>query len=68
MILCVFLCQRGRVLLLRCNSKMEFEDWKTILTAETGAFVPKSCMAPPITKVTSTVDSNIASMWVGGGE
>lgn len=56
---CVFNFQRGRVLLLRGNSKMEFEDWKNILTAETGAFVPKSTIAPPISKVTSLVDGNV---------
>ena len=55
----VFDFQRGRVLLLRGNSKMEFEDWKNILTAETGAFVPKSTIAPPISKVGSLVDGNV---------
>ncbi|XP_041458450.1 uncharacterized protein LOC121410429 isoform X2 [Lytechinus variegatus] len=56
---------RGRVLLLRCNSKMEFEDWKNILTAETGAFVPKSNIAPPISKRVLVVDLGGSSVRAG---
>ncbi|XP_071478060.1 uncharacterized protein [Diadema antillarum] len=56
---------RGRVLLLRCSSKMEFEDWKNILTAETGAFVPKSTMAPPISKRVIVVDLGGSSIRAG---
>ncbi|XP_071784513.1 uncharacterized protein [Asterias amurensis] len=55
---------RGRVLLLRCSSRMEFEDWKVILNAESGAYntTPKS----PCVSTTNSVRKHIAIVDLGG--
>ncbi|XP_072026090.1 uncharacterized protein [Amphiura filiformis] len=57
---------RGRVLLLRCNSKMEFEDWRAVLSAETGLlYCPKTAMITPVSKHVVIIDMGGCSVRAG---
>ncbi|XP_022101203.1 uncharacterized protein LOC110984894 isoform X2 [Acanthaster planci] len=58
---------RGRVLLLRCSSRMEFEDWKVILNAESGVYspTPKSPAVPTIRKHVAIIDMGGCSVRAG---
>ncbi|XP_071816163.1 uncharacterized protein [Apostichopus japonicus] len=57
---------RGRVLLLRCATKMEFEDWKAILNVETGFYVcQRSSLINTITKSVVIIDIGSCSVRAG---
>ncbi|KAJ8046902.1 actin [Holothuria leucospilota] len=57
---------RGRVLLLRCATKMELEDWKAVLNIETGFYVcQRSSQFNPVTKPVVIVDIGSCSVRAG---